>query len=71
MILDPLGGLAADLDLARQQRAARLLDVSPPGALLADLHGIGGAVGDRVQDTVTGSPAEVLGFGVENVQVEE
>lgn len=66
--MNPLDGLAADLDLSRKQRASRLRGVAPPDALLSDLHTIPFGVGDTIHDTVTGIEGVILGFGVEQVQ---
>lgn len=62
--------LAADLDLARRQRAARLSTVRDPDTLMADLHSMAFSTGDTVTDTVTGLTATVEGFGVEQVPTE-
>jgi hypothetical protein len=70
MKYDPLNGLAQDLDLARRQRSARLSGLESPAALVSSFHGINFAVGDAVYDTVTGSPGEVIGSGVAEVQTE-
>ncbi len=66
-----LDGLAADSDLARKQRAARLRNVAPPDTLVSDLHTIPFAVGDSVRDSVTGIDGVIMGFGVEQIPTGE
>jgi hypothetical protein len=71
-VINPiLDGLAADLDLARRQREARLKSVAPPDTLLSDLHTIPFAIGDPVRDSVSGIDGVILGFGVEQIPTEE
>jgi hypothetical protein len=63
--------LGGELEVTRARVRASVGKIPPPDSILADLHGIFFAVGERVIDTVTGEEVEVLGAGVQNVEAGE